>query len=119
MMSITPDAHSVPELDHMHWGVEMARKAGVPPNRILNAMTLPEITRSLQIFGVTPRFRRCDRRRTDDKSKQRCCKHGGVFGGGLHDRDALSSLAAFKNVAVSAFTCQRSKSSRCPRTKEF
>jgi DNA polymerase (family 10) len=31
----------------MHWGVETARKGGVPPDRILNAMTLPEITRYL------------------------------------------------------------------------
>ncbi len=38
MLSINPDAHSVPELDHMHWGVEMARKGGVPADRILNAM---------------------------------------------------------------------------------
>ncbi|OSI23680.1 DNA polymerase/3'-5' exonuclease PolX [Bradyrhizobium canariense] len=45
MMSINPDAHSVPELDHMHWGVEMARKGGVPADRVLNAMALPEITR--------------------------------------------------------------------------
>ncbi|MBP0112834.1 DNA polymerase/3'-5' exonuclease PolX [Bradyrhizobium vignae] len=45
IMSINPDAHSIPELDHMHWGVEMARKGGVPADRILNAMTLPEITR--------------------------------------------------------------------------
>ena len=45
MMSINPDAHSVRELDHMHWGVEMARKGGVPPDRVLNAMRLPEITR--------------------------------------------------------------------------
>jgi DNA polymerase (family 10) len=28
MMSINPDAHSIRELDHMHWGVEMARKGG-------------------------------------------------------------------------------------------
>lgn len=48
MMSINPDAHSVPELDHMHWGVEMARKGGVPPDRVLNAMPLPEITRYLR-----------------------------------------------------------------------
>jgi DNA polymerase (family 10) len=48
MMSINPDAHSVPELDHMHWGVEMARKGGVPADRVLNAMTLPEITRYLR-----------------------------------------------------------------------
>jgi DNA polymerase (family X) len=48
MMSINPDAHSIRELDHMHWGVEMARKGGVPPDRVLNAMPLPEITRYLR-----------------------------------------------------------------------
>jgi DNA polymerase (family 10) len=45
VMSINPDAHSIRELDHMHWGVEMARKGGVPPDRVLNAMSLAEITR--------------------------------------------------------------------------
>src|SRR6478609_3562707 len=45
MLSINPDAHAIPELDHMHWGVEMARKGGVPADRVLNAMGLPEITR--------------------------------------------------------------------------
>jgi DNA polymerase (family 10) len=44
MLSINPDAHSIPELDHMHWGVEMARKGGVPADRILNAMPLPVIS---------------------------------------------------------------------------
>ncbi|MET4426365.1 DNA polymerase (family 10) [Bradyrhizobium sp. JR18.2] len=48
MLSINPDAHSIPELDHMHWGVEMARKGGVPADRVLNAMALPEITRYLR-----------------------------------------------------------------------
>ncbi|MGY4600589.1 DNA polymerase (family 10) [Bradyrhizobium sp. GM22.5] len=48
MLSINPDAHSIPELDHMHWGVEMARKGGVPADRVLNAMPLPEITRYLR-----------------------------------------------------------------------
>ncbi|MCK1356227.1 DNA polymerase/3'-5' exonuclease PolX [Bradyrhizobium sp. CW7] len=48
MLSINPDAHSIPELDHMHWGVLMARKGGVPAERVLNAMTLPEITRYLR-----------------------------------------------------------------------
>jgi len=32
----------------MHWGVQMARKGGVPADRILNAMTLPEIMSSLR-----------------------------------------------------------------------
>ncbi|MGY4330186.1 DNA polymerase (family 10) [Bradyrhizobium sp. LB7.2] len=48
MLSINPDAHSIPELDHMHWGVEMARKGGVPADRVLNAMPLSEITRYLR-----------------------------------------------------------------------
>jgi DNA polymerase (family 10) len=48
MMSINPDAHSIRELDHMHWGVEMARKRGVPPDRVLNAMPLKEIVRYLK-----------------------------------------------------------------------
>ncbi|OPZ00228.1 DNA polymerase/3'-5' exonuclease PolX [Bradyrhizobium sacchari] len=48
MLSINPDVHSIPELDHMHWGVEMARKGGVPADRVLNAMKLPEITRYLR-----------------------------------------------------------------------
>ncbi|MBB4427844.1 DNA polymerase (family 10) [Bradyrhizobium sp. CIR48] len=43
MLSINPDAHSIPELDH--WGVLMARKGGVSADRVLNAMTLTEITR--------------------------------------------------------------------------
>lgn len=48
MMSINPDAHSVRELDHTHWGVEMARKGGVPADRVLNALPLAEITRYLK-----------------------------------------------------------------------
>jgi DNA polymerase (family 10) len=44
MMSINPDAHSTGELDLTHWGVEMARKGGVPAERILNALTLPQIS---------------------------------------------------------------------------
>ena len=48
MMSINPDAHSIPELDHMHSGVEMARKGGVSPDRVLNAMPLAKLRRHLQ-----------------------------------------------------------------------
>ena len=48
LLSINPDAHSIGELDHMHWGVLMARKGGVPADRVLNAMTLAEITRYLR-----------------------------------------------------------------------
>lgn len=48
MMSVNPDAHSISELDHMHCGVEMARKGGVLAGRVLNAMPLPDITRYLR-----------------------------------------------------------------------
>jgi DNA polymerase (family 10) len=48
MMSINPDAHSIRELDHMHWGVVMARKGGVPAAWVLNAMTLQQMTQYLK-----------------------------------------------------------------------
>ena len=38
MMSINPDAHSTREIDLTHWGVEMARKGGVPKERVLNCL---------------------------------------------------------------------------------
>jgi hypothetical protein len=44
---VTPDAHSIRELDHMHWGVEMARKGGVSADRVLNAMPLSAIAQYL------------------------------------------------------------------------
>jgi DNA polymerase (family 10) len=43
MMSINPDAHSMSELDLAHWGVKMARKGGVPKERVLNCLGLREI----------------------------------------------------------------------------
>jgi DNA polymerase (family 10) len=48
MMSINPDAHSTAEIDLTHWGVEMARKGGVPADRVLNAMDLPAFARWLE-----------------------------------------------------------------------
>jgi DNA polymerase (family 10) len=38
MLSINPDAHSIDELDLTRWGVLMARKGGVPKERVLNAL---------------------------------------------------------------------------------
>jgi DNA polymerase (family 10) len=38
MMSINPDAHSTREIDLTHWGVEMARKGGMPKERVLNCL---------------------------------------------------------------------------------
>ncbi|PSC03286.1 DNA polymerase/3'-5' exonuclease PolX [Alsobacter soli] len=37
LFSINPDAHSAEELDLTAWGVSMARKGGIGPDRVLNA----------------------------------------------------------------------------------
>ena len=47
MMAINPDAHSTGEIELVRWGVEMARKGGVPRTRVLNCLDLPGITRWL------------------------------------------------------------------------
>jgi DNA polymerase (family 10) len=51
MFSINPDAHSIDELDLTRWGVLMARKGGIPPERVLNSLDLKRIT----IFRRTTR----------------------------------------------------------------
>ena len=38
MVSINPDAHSADELDLTRWGVAIARKGGVPKERVLNCL---------------------------------------------------------------------------------
>jgi DNA polymerase (family 10) len=47
MISINPDAHSISEIDLTHWGVELARKGGVPRERVLNCFDLKAFTRFL------------------------------------------------------------------------
>ena len=47
MMSINPDAHSTSEIDLVRWGVEMARKGGVPKSRVLNCLDLAGLRRFL------------------------------------------------------------------------
>jgi DNA polymerase (family 10) len=60
MMSINPDAHSIRELNHIHWGVQMARKGGVPPDRVLNAMPIGELTRYLKQKRRSPVHAACN-----------------------------------------------------------
>jgi DNA polymerase (family 10) len=47
MMSINPDAHSTSEIDLTHWGVMMARKGGVPKQRVLNCLNKKQMTEYL------------------------------------------------------------------------
>jgi DNA polymerase (family 10) len=48
MLSINPDAHSTSELDLTHWGVQIARKGGVPKDRVLNCLELSAFSKFLQ-----------------------------------------------------------------------
>jgi DNA polymerase (family X) len=48
MLSINPDAHSTSELDLTHWGVQIARKGGVPKDRVLNCLELSAFNKFLQ-----------------------------------------------------------------------
>lgn len=47
LLSINPDAHSIRELGLVRWGVRLARKGGVPRERVFNAMS---VQRLLQHF---------------------------------------------------------------------
>jgi DNA polymerase (family X) len=48
LLSINPDAHSIAELDLMKWGVAVARKGGVPKDKVLNAMNLDQVLAHLR-----------------------------------------------------------------------
>ena len=48
VLSINPDAHSISELDLVKWGVAVARKGGVPKDRVLNAMSLAQMLAHLE-----------------------------------------------------------------------
>src|SRR3954447_14607553 len=54
MFSINPDAHSIDELNLTRWGVLMARKGGIPPERMLNSLDLKGITAFLQARKRSP-----------------------------------------------------------------
>jgi DNA polymerase (family 10) len=55
LMSINPDAHSTDEIDLTHWGVEMARKGGVPKERLINCLDLPAFAAHLKNRKHQPR----------------------------------------------------------------
>lgn len=42
-VSINPDAHSTTDLDLVHWGVKVARKAGLTARQTLNALDTPAL----------------------------------------------------------------------------
>jgi DNA polymerase (family 10) len=55
MFSINPDAHAIDEIDLVSYGVTMARKGGVPRERVIKCLDLKEIT---ERFEAARRSRR-------------------------------------------------------------
>lgn len=47
--SINPDAHSTTEIDLTKWGVAIARKGGVPCNRVLNTLDVADFQAYLEV----------------------------------------------------------------------
>jgi DNA polymerase (family X) len=43
LIAINPDAHSVAALDHVTYGIHVARKAGLQPRQVLNTWPLDEV----------------------------------------------------------------------------
>jgi DNA polymerase (family X) len=81
MMSINPDAHSTREIDLMHWGVEMARKGGVPKGRVLNCLSLARLETYLAA-RAQPRplkeriaHRSADRLRSGQRTSSQSVRH--------------------------------------------
>jgi DNA polymerase (family 10) len=75
MMSINPDAHSTSELDLTHWGVAMARKGGVPPDRVLNCLSLSGLAGHLQGRGSALRLQRARPRSAGAHAHTRPTRH--------------------------------------------
>jgi DNA polymerase (family 10) len=72
MMSINPDAHSTSEIDLTHWGVEMARKGGVPKERVLNCLDLPRFTEHLEYRRRSVRRKHPTRASTTIRKRPTC-----------------------------------------------
>ena len=50
--SVNPDAHSTAEIDLTKWGVAMARKGGVSPDRVLNALDLCRVFEDISLVDA-------------------------------------------------------------------
>jgi DNA polymerase (family 10) len=63
LFSVNPDAHSTDEIDNVGWGVLMARKGGVPKDRVLNTLSLNQFAVHLEQRKHDIHQRRPKRRR--------------------------------------------------------
>jgi DNA polymerase (family 10) len=90
LFSINPDAHSIAELDLTRWGVLIARKGGVPRERVLNAFDLEPLQRWLD----ERRARRAGSRRREE-SRSRSASGRGASGGFSTRSVSTTSMLTF------------------------
>jgi DNA polymerase (family X) len=69
LFSIDPDAHSTEEINNLKWGVLMARKGGVPKDRVLNAFDLAQFTAHLEARKT--RRKATNKRRSTTRTRAR------------------------------------------------
>jgi DNA polymerase (family 10) len=69
LFAIDPDAHSTEEIDNIQWGVLIARKGGVPKERVLNALDLQQFRAHLD--ARKERRRAMGQRRSDPPREKR------------------------------------------------
>jgi DNA polymerase (family 10) len=70
--SINPDAHSTTEIDLTKWGVTMARKGGVSPDLVLNALDLTAFDAHLEARKARPQANERLRARAYIPAKSGC-----------------------------------------------
>ena len=49
MISVNPDAHSIGEIDNIHWGIQSARKGGLTKHMTWNAMPLKDVEKWIAV----------------------------------------------------------------------
>jgi DNA polymerase (family 10) len=90
MMSINPDAHSTHEIDRTHWGVEMARKGGVPKERVLNCLNKEDFAEYLANRRHRCRGKRLAARRRIPRTRTVSAKAEKALAAGRKQRSVAS-----------------------------
>jgi DNA polymerase (family 10) len=58
LFAINPDAHSTREIDNVRWGLAMARKGGISPERVVNTLRRDDFERWLRRRAARPTVER-------------------------------------------------------------
>ena len=116
MLSINPDAHSIAELDLVQWGVAVARKGGVPKEKVLNALSLKQMLAHLarrRSRQMTRPVRKLARSKLARKGTCGCAR--GCPGGPGSGASAKESVVGFLQNVIRNVGRNRSRGKAGPR----